>query len=223
VAKRRGRIVVACGTNGAGKSAIVGEFFVHNGGAYFNPDLLARRFVERGLSIEDANARAWSLGFEGLRRAIGGNQDFSFETTLGGQSITRELHRAAAAGAEVLVWYVGLASPELHIARVKARVARGGHDIPEGKIRERYSKSLINLIGLMSVASELHVFDNSEESADGLPRAKLVLRLRQGRIIEPDLDALRAHTPDWAKPVVASALKLQARKPGRRRAAPKPR
>ena len=33
------------------------------------------------------------------------------------------------------IWFVGLSSPELHMARVRSRVARGGHDIPEEKLR----------------------------------------------------------------------------------------
>jgi len=36
--------------------------------------------------------------------------------------------------------------PEQHIARVEARVAAGGHPIPEEKIRERYPRAQLNLI-----------------------------------------------------------------------------
>lgn len=114
---------MAAGTNGAGKSTIVGEFLAGHGGAYFNPDLLARRLIGQGAVLEEANASAWRLGFEALQRAIGRNEDFAFETTLGGASITRELHRAIAAGLRVSIVYVGLASPEQHVERVRARVA----------------------------------------------------------------------------------------------------
>jgi predicted ABC-type ATPase len=65
--------------------------------------------------------------------------DASFETTLGGNTIPALLEEAMAVGIEVLVRYVGLDSVDLHIARVRAGVARGGHDIPEGKIRERFA------------------------------------------------------------------------------------
>ena len=47
----------------------------------------------------------------------------------------KELIEAARAGFEVYVWFAGLATPELHIKRVRARVKRGGHDIPEAAIR----------------------------------------------------------------------------------------
>lgn len=208
MAERRGRIVVAAGTNGAGKSAIVGEFMAAKGGAYFNPDLFARKLVAIGLPLDEANGVAWKAGFDGLRRAIARDEDFSFETTLGGRSIVEELHRAIEAGLEVRLWYVGLATPELHVARVQARVARGGHDIPAAKIRERYPKSLANLVSLIGRAAEIHVFDNSTESPDGVPAARLVFRMRGWKLVEPDLETLLSGSPDWAKPVVAAALRV---------------
>jgi predicted ABC-type ATPase len=209
---RRGRILVAAGTNGAGKSSIVGRYLEAAGSAYFDPDVFARQLLQRGLSQEDANARSWTFGFEALCFAIDRNEDFAFETTLGGSSIVRELRRAAAMRREVHVFYVGLASVEQHIARVQARVERGGHDIPEARIRERYVKSLANLISLVGVVTELHVFDNSEEAADGLPHARLLFRMRRRRIVEPPIEALLRETPYWAKPVVAAALDVHARR-----------
>lgn len=209
MAKRRGRIIVAAGTNGAGKSSIAGEYFVRGGG-YFNPDLRTQDLVSAGLTPGDANAQSWAEGFDQLRHAIDNNEDFTFETTLGGRSISRELHRAVKAGRTVCIWYVGLDSPELHITRVQARVARGGHDIPEAKIRERYQKSLSNLIGLIGIAAEFHLFDNSQETDDGLPHAKLVMRMHGSRITEPNIVELVMNAPDWAKPVIAAALQTNA-------------
>jgi predicted ABC-type ATPase len=54
-------------------------------------------------------------------------------------------------GIEVRIWFVGLSSPELHVQRVRLRVARGGHDIPEETIRERYDRSRINLIEMIEM------------------------------------------------------------------------
>lgn len=210
---RRGRIVVAAGTNGAGKSVIAGEFLAARAeGAYFNPDLAAKAMVEKnGLTLAEANARAWNLGFELLNRSIDRNEDFGFETTLGGNSIIQALMRAAAAGLEVFIFYVGLDSPDRHIARVTARVVRGGHPIPAEKIRERYPKSLANLIKLLACASEVRIYDNSDESADGTPRARLVLSMSRQRIVKPPIEELVATAPEWAKPVAAAAVQIHER------------
>jgi predicted ABC-type ATPase len=198
--------VVAAGTNGAGKSTIVGEFTADRGLGYFNPDTYASALANAGKPLGEANGLAWRFGYDRLRMAIDRGTDFAFETTLGGSSIVAELHRALELGREVHVFYVGLSSVELHVARVRARVARGGHDIPVSKIRERYSRSLANLVTLIGKASTVQLFDNSTETADGAPSAKLVFRMRRKKIVEPSLSKLLIESPEWAKPIVAAAI-----------------
>jgi predicted ABC-type ATPase len=139
---------VLAGTNGAGKSSVAGAMFRQAGADYFDPDEATARILAANpdISTADANSAAWHQGKRLLKRAIAERLDFAFETTLAGHTISALLHEALAAGIDVRMWFVGLSSPELHMARVRARVARGGHDIPEEKIRERYDRSRINLI-----------------------------------------------------------------------------
>jgi hypothetical protein len=142
-----------------------------------------------------------------LERAIRDGLDYAFETTLGGRTITRLLLEAAAGGHAVRIWYVGLESPELHIRRVKERVNRGGHDIPEERIRERWDASRKNLIRLLPAITELQVYDNSTEAApeEGRPpEPLLLLHLRVGRILSAAPAGL---IPEWAKPIIAAALR----------------
>lgn len=203
-------ILALAGVNGAGKSSIMGA----RTGDYFNPDEYAREVQNsRGCSIDEANAQAWEEGRQRLETAIRGRTAHVFETTLGGNTIPRMLQAAAKGGIDVLVWFVGLSSPELHLTRVRARVEAGGHDIPEQKIRERWDSSRRNIILLMPFLAELKVFDNSEEGdpATGIkPKPRLLLHWRGSRIVAPSLDAI-AETPEWAKPIVMQALKLQRR------------
>lgn len=205
-------IFVLAGVNGAGKSSIGGALLRQSGLAYFNPDQAARVIREEiGRSAEEANALAWLEGKERLENAIQRRHSFAFETTLGGNTIPGLLRGAADAGIDVLVWFVGLASPEQHIERVRARVAAGGHDIPEAKIRERWDGSRRNLIALMPHLVELRVFDNSREGdpvAGTIPPPTLLLHSRRGSVIAPSARSLRS-TPDWAQPIVAAALRLQ--------------
>ena len=204
------RIYVLAGVNGAGKSSIAGAAFRAHGGDYYNVDEAARRLLTAnpGLGQHEANSRAWHAGRALLEQAIAGRLDFAFETTLGASTIPRLLAQAAAQGIEVRVWYAGLATPALHIARVRARVARGGHDIPEQTIRRRFEHSRLNLIQLMPALAALRVYDNSapaDPAAGKLPMPKLVLHMERGRIVNPrELPA----APDWAKPIVAAAMKL---------------
>jgi predicted ABC-type ATPase len=209
----RGTITVLAGINGAGKSSVAGAYLREAGGDYFNPDEFTRALLQRNpaLSSMEANSLAWTRGKELLELSIQQDTDFVFETTLGANTIPRLLLQAAESGMAVRMFFVGLASVEHHLRRVAARVAAGGHDISEAKIRERWESSRLNLIRLLPYLDELMVWDNSAEAdfATGAPKPLLVLHLRGGKIHAPK-DVSR--TPAWAKPIVGAAMKLVAAK-----------
>lgn len=186
----------------------MGATILEAGGRYFDPDEEARavREAHPTLSNDEANGLAWEMGRRGLDRAIARREDFTFETTLGGRTITGLLVRAPDAGLEVVMSYVGLDSPDRHIARVRARPARGGHDIPEAMIRRRYTTSRENLIALLPRLTELSVYDNSVErdpNRNEAPVPTLVLRMAGGRI---EHVAPKQRIPGWAQPIVAAAI-----------------
>jgi predicted ABC-type ATPase len=205
----RPRIYVLAGVNGAGKSSVGGATIRRFGGEYFDPDEAARQILKAnpGLTQSDANSVAWHHGRRLLENAVAHRLDFVVETTLGGSTIARLLAAAAHDGIEIHVWYAGLATADLHIERVRARVRRGGHDIPEADIRRRHRHSRLNLIALLPLLTSLRVYDNSAEAdpaAGVAPTPLLVLEL-QGAVIMNAADLAR--TPEWAKPIVAAALK----------------
>jgi predicted ABC-type ATPase len=199
---------VLAGVNGAGKSSVGGAMLEQVGVEFFNPDTAARQFHSKfpGIRQEEANSLAWQQGRRLLERAIDERQDFAFETTLGGNTIASLLEQAIAAGIEVRIWYVGLEGVDLHMARVRSRVALGGHDIPEARVRERYARSRMNLIELLPKLTELRLFDNTEEGdpqKGKAPSPKLLLHVLRGKIVSwYDLPLL----PPWAKPIVQAAI-----------------
>src|SRR5690349_11805485 len=176
------RIYVLAGVNGAGKSSIGGAMFRESGADYYNPDEAAEALMaaNQGLEQTKAHAAAWRQGKRLLEKAVGERLDFAFETTLGGSTMTHLLKDASSQGFEIRIWYVGLVSPEDHIARVAQRVSQGGHDIPEDAIRRRWRHSRQNLIQLLPDVTELRVYDNSRDAdpaAGHTPEPTLVLHL----------------------------------------------
>jgi predicted ABC-type ATPase len=203
-------LYVLAGTNGAGKSSVGGEMLLRKGIDYLNPDEAAKMVLAAnpGLSQAEANGAAWYEGKRQIELAIADRHSLAFETTLGGHTITSLLEQALSEGMEVRIWYVALSSPELHIARVRSRVAHGGHDIPEGKIRERYNSSRLNLIRLLPKLTEFRVYDNSREadpSAGATAKPALILHLTRGRVVRTC--ELRL-APEWAKPILMAAMSL---------------
>ncbi len=204
-------LYVLAGANGAGKSSIGGHLLERDGLTWFNPDTFARELrAATGYDQETANAHAWQEGMRRLDEAIAKGANHAFETTLGGRTVAAKILEATKTH-DVLIWFCGLSSPELHIARVKARVAAGGHPIPEEKIRERYPLAQLNLIKLMPHVAYIKVYDNSTEAAaDGtVPDPLLVLEMKNGRVIYPDQEDLNAlqRVPEWAKSILEAALR----------------
>lgn len=206
---------VLAGVNGAGKSSIGGHVLTQAGLSWYNPDSLAHALVtEKGYEQQEANALAWEEGQRQLTTALELGQDFAFETTLGGATVTRNIAKAVHSH-EIHIWYCGLNSPELHLARVRQRVASGGHDIPEEKIRERWAKSMANLIKLMPLAAQLNIYDNSAQGEHGQqpPAPQLLLSLRGGKRAYPATLEQAKNTPDWAKPALEAAFELDPLEP----------
>ena len=204
-------LYVLAGVNGAGKSSIGGHLLERDGLTWFNPDTFARELkAATGCDQEAANAHAWLEGMRRLDEAVGKGLNHAFETTLGGKTVAAKILQAAKTH-DVLIWFCGLSSPELHIARVKARVAAGGHPIPDEKIRERYPHAQLNLIKLMPHVAFIQVYDNSMEAgADGtLPDPLLVLEMENGHVIWPAHDDVKAlqGAPEWTKPILEAALR----------------
>jgi predicted ABC-type ATPase len=214
---RRPVLYVLAGVNGAGKSSIGGYLLERDGLTWFNPDTFARELkAATGCGQETANAHAWQEGMRRFDEAVAKGLNHAFETTLGGKTVTAKILEATKTHG-VLIWFCGLSSPELHIARVEARAAAGGHPIPEEKIRERYPQAQLNLIKLMPHVAHIKVYDNSAEAAtDGtVPDPLLVLEMENGQLVSPasdDLEALQ-HAPGWTKPILEAALRT---KPARR-------
>ena len=155
------------------------------GGDYYNPDEIARilKVKHSEFAQTEANSKAWLIGKKLLEKAIANRLDFAFESTLGANTIPVLLRDAAQTGYEIHVWYAGLSNPELHLERVRSRVRKGGHDIPEADIRRRYEHSRLNLINLLPHLAVLYVYDNSvdaDPATGAAPEPALVLHMERG-------------------------------------------
>ncbi|HWR33354.1 MAG TPA: zeta toxin family protein, partial [Chitinophagaceae bacterium] len=135
------------------------------------PDMLdCREFVNadeiaRGLSPFNPENMAFEAGrimLQRIEQLINSKTTFAFETTLTTLSYAGMIKRCRESGYIIVMLFLWLSSPELAIERVRSRVAKGGHNIPEDVIRRRYSKGLKNFVDLfMLLCDEWMVADNS--------------------------------------------------------------
>lgn len=165
------RLLVCAGPNGSGKSTLTA--YLPTVGEIVNADEIQRHL---GCSALEAAQNAERVREDLLAR----REDFTMETVLSTPRNLLLMRRAKAAGYEVLCWYLLTADPEINVRRVRARAAKGQHDVPEDKVRSRYIRALEQLPEVFPVCDEAYVFDNSREREAGGP--SLILRWENGTL-----------------------------------------
>ena len=147
-------VIVFAGPNGSGKSTITR--MAKTAGRYINAD-----DIKRSTLCTDLEAAQKAEQLRNL--AIAEHADFTFETVLSTDRNLLLLQRAKEEGYFVRGIYVLTADPFINVARVSARVALGGHDVPKEKILNRYERALHLLPQLVEICDILHIYDNTEE------------------------------------------------------------
>lgn len=87
--------------------------------------------------------------------------NFSFETVMSHSSKVDFLQQAKKAGFKIYLYFICTQDPEINIARVHNRVYKGGHNVENEKIKERYYRSLELLPKAFLKADRVFVIDNS--------------------------------------------------------------
>lgn len=156
------QIFVIAGPNGAGKSTSATTLLPETLRVeqFVNADLIAV-----GLSPFAPHTTAFAAGrimLHRIRDLYEKRTTFAFETTLATNSYAQFLRRAQSDGYLVHVLYIALRSAALAISRVRARVQRGGHDVPEDVIVRRFARGLVNFFNLYKpLADSWTLCDNS--------------------------------------------------------------
>jgi len=98
-----------------------------------------------------------------LKASINAYQTIGVETVLSTDKYRRLVLIAKQQQFEFRLTYIILESPDLNVERVRLRVKKGGHDVVEAKIRERWAKSLEQLPWFLDQADWAAIYDNSAE------------------------------------------------------------
>lgn len=161
----RPRLWIIAGPNGCGKSTAysrsdIAEF---DGSVWIiNPDLLTARLVaQEDLKPLDANLQAVVRIEEWLHASVAVHQTIGVETVLSTAKYRPLVEKARRLGFEIRLIYVIVDTTERQIERVRLRVRKGGHDVPDDKIKSRRAKSLEQLGWFFEQADYALVYDNS--------------------------------------------------------------
>jgi|SRR5579862_1729037 len=181
------RLVIVGGSNGAGKSS-VGSAYAQSelGVAPLDPDLISAGFRSTDrpwhadsinlLGVIETERRVW--------QAVAESRSVGVETVLS----TDKYHavmQAAASRFERHLIYVGLRTPDEAVERVRQRVAKGGHDVPEEKIRSRWKRSYALAVLMLEIVDVAVIFSNS-----GLSPTVVATKSARDGVVLHDQEAL---------------------------------
>ena len=140
--KTEPRIILIAGPNGAGKTTFARQFLPNEAGCehFINVNLLAQGLAP--FAPESAAAAARRLMDRLIRGQVRLRHDFAIETTFSSGTYARRMRMWRKQGYRVDLIFLGLAAPELSVARVAVRAQQGGHAVPEPEIRRRFSVGL---------------------------------------------------------------------------------
>lgn len=157
------RMYIISGCNGSGKTtasySLLPEIF--NCSEFVNSDEFAKYLSPFNPSAASVTAGRFML--LKMKYMMENMKDFCVETTLATRSLLKTISDAHKRGYSVTLMYFWLNSPDLAVKRVKARVAAGGHNIPEDVVRRRYETGLSYLFDdYMPVCDKWILADNSK-------------------------------------------------------------
>ncbi|OBF61823.1 ATPase [Mycobacterium sp. 852002-51971_SCH5477799-a] len=178
------RLDLVVGPNGAGKSTFIAFTLAPllPGSLVVNADEIARqRWPEDPASHAYDAAR---IAADTRTKLIELGRSFIAETVFSHPSKLDLIHAARGAGFTVVL-HVLLIPEDLAVERVRHRVAAGGHDVPEAKIRLRHHRLWIPVVEAVALADLATIYENSRHRG---PR--IVARLSGG---------LTVGAPEWPR------------------------
>jgi predicted ABC-type ATPase len=91
-------------------------------------------------------------------------QSFTFETVMSSADKVQFLAKAKELGYKTYLYFVATENPAINLERIKNRVKKGGHNVPDDKVIARYHRSLDLLLAAVKQTNRAYLFDNSGEN-----------------------------------------------------------
>jgi len=156
------QLIIIGGANGSGKTTFAMNYLEELGLEFLNADHITKDLENK--VVKNALVAAGRIFFERLNNYIINGQSFIVETTLSGSYINKVAKRALEEGYSVKLIYLFLDDDDLCVERVKTRVLKGGHDVPEIDIRRRFLRSIKNFwLKMSQISNDWLLLYNGDE------------------------------------------------------------
>ena len=147
---------ILAGANGVGKTTLSKEILQeYKYSKFLNADEIAKE-----INPSDISAVKISAGkklFNNLNELLLKKEKIILETTLAGRFLIDVIKRAKKSGYKIHIFYTFADSPDICIERIKTRVKKGGHSVPDTDVRRRFYRSIKNFWSIYAKLADVWV------------------------------------------------------------------
>ena len=158
-------LIIIAGANGSGKTTFAKQLLKSFDYSYLNADEIAKE-----LSPEDLTKSRISAGkkfFAKFETMVSKNKNIIIESTLSGKFLTKLINNLRKKDYMISIFFILVNTPEECIHRVKQRVLKGEHYIPDEDIIRRFNRGKSNFWKIYRFSVDFWcLIDNSSYNFD---------------------------------------------------------
>jgi predicted ABC-type ATPase len=155
-------LMIVGGPNGSGKTTFARVFLKKHKFKFLSADNIAREINSE--NIDRAKFRAGREYYRRLEKDIDRGNNILIESTLSGVQMKKMIPRFQNFDYNVSIIFIFLDSPILCIERIKERLLKGGHPIPDQVVHRRFYRSIDNFWNnYKNKADHWYLFYNAED------------------------------------------------------------